>query len=190
MIWLIFRFTIFALVMAAPHDRTHEGELAILVGFLLFDLLWLLQRKQPAYRTAASLVFSMVLGATSMLLLIGGGLVSVAFLWPSLMLYLEDRPLAEQRRALVAVQLMLAVLVPVGEFPLLYLRFGPIFLSLVQLKGGRPATWANTAAIAWLLGPLLQACFFPGELAPAALARTATLMLLPQLGLRYLHKRA
>lgn len=142
---------------------------------MLFDLLWLLQRKLPAYQTAASLVFSMVLGATSMVLLISGSLVSVAFLWPG-----------EQRLALVAVQLMLAVLVPVSEFPLLYLRFGPIFLSLVQLKG----TWANTAAIAWLLGPLVQACFFPGELAPAALARTATLMLLPQLGLRYLNKRA
>lgn len=190
MIWLIFRFAIFALVMAAPHDRTHEGELTFLVGLLLFDLLWLLQRKLPDYRSAASLVFSMMLGATCMLLLLGGSTVSVAFLWPSLMLRLEDRPAAEQRLALVAVQLMLAVLVPVSEFPLLYLRFGPIFLSLLQLKGGRLATWANTAALAWLLGPLVQAWFFPGELDPAMLARTATLMLLPQLGLRFLNKPA
>ncbi len=189
MIWLIFRLAILAVVMAAPHERTHQGELSILVGYLLFDLLWLLQRKLPAYRTAACLVFSMLLGATSMLLLIGGSLVSIAFCWPSLMLRLEDRPLAEQRLALVAVQILLAVLVPDTDFPLLYLRFGPIFLSLIQLPGGRPATWANSAAIAWLLGPLVQAWLFPGGLDPAALARTALLMLLPQLGLRALHKR-
>ena len=56
MIWLIFRLAILAVVMAAPHERTHQGELSILVGYLLFDLLWLLQRKLPAYWDEKGLV--------------------------------------------------------------------------------------------------------------------------------------
>lgn len=185
MTWIVLRLSIFAIVMAAPHVRTHQGEMLLLASMLGFDLIWLLQRRVPEVRTAATLLFSLVFGATCTFWLLGGSMVSLAFLWPSLMLRLEDASPKEQRAYLVACSLALAILAP--DFPLHFFRIGLVVLSLLQFGSGRLAAWANTAALAWLLGPLVEVCFFPGISAPVQLARTALLMTLPQLGLRKLN---
>lgn len=176
------------MVASAPHPRTHESELILLMASLGFDLVWLLQRRLPEYRTAATLLFSLVIGATSAVFLLGGSLVSLAFLWPSLMLRLEDHPVTPRRAALIACILAMAMLA--RDHSLDFFPFGPVLLSLLQFRSGRLAAWANTAALAWLVGPLLEAGYFPGVPAPAQLVRTAVLMTLPQLGLRRLNRES
>lgn len=186
MIWIALRLAILFVVMAAPRAHTHEYELLLLVVMLGFDLIWLLQRRLPDFRTAATLLFSMLAGATFTVFLTGGSMVSLAFLWPSLMLRLEDDSLSKRRTYLVACILAMAV----ADLPSDILRIGPVFLSLLQLRPGRLAIWANTAALAWLLGPLVEVCIFPGIQAPAQLARAAMLLSLPQLGLRRLNRES
>jgi hypothetical protein len=183
MIWLFLRLAILALVMAVPNFRTHQAELTYLTVLLSFDLLWLSSRRIPELRLLATLFFSLLLGTTAMVFLVGGSPVSLAFFWPSLMLRLEDRPAAEQRLYLVAAQIALLATVPASLYPADLLRVGPLVLSALQVRGGRLAGWANSAALAWMLGPVVQASFAPDAF---ALTRVALLLALPQLGLRRL----
>ncbi|MBN9417974.1 MAG: hypothetical protein J0I12_21175 [Candidatus Eremiobacteraeota bacterium] len=188
MIWLILRLSLFAVVLAVPHPRTLEAELSYLVGLLIFDLLWLLQRRYPELRTIASLLFSMVLGATGLVYLAGGSLVSLGFLWPSLMLRLDTRPAAERRLNLVALQIALVTTAPLVDLPIADgLRLVPVVLSLLQIRSGRVSSWANLGTLVWILGMLVPAYLFSSGLTAAALARNLLLATLPQLGLRWLY---
>lgn len=188
MIWLLLRLSLIGLVLASPHQRTQPAELMFLCGLLSFDLLWVIQRRAPALRTVAALVFSALAGMTVLVFVIGGSLVSLGFFWPSLMLRLEDRPYAEQRLALVALQIALMVTAPLAEFPFADgLRMVPVFFSLLQIGSGRISRWANLGSLVWMLTVLVTAQLFSGETA-ALLARSTLLLGLPQLGLRVLNR--
>ena len=189
MIWLLLRLTLFGVVLAAPHPRTQEAELSYLMGLTLFDLLWLLQRRLPELRMIASLVFTLILGATSLIYLVGGSLVSLAFFWPSLMLRLENCSPGQQRLGLILLQVALVVTAPVSDFPLEEsLRLPPVLFSLLQLRPGRISSWANAGTLLWMLGMLVPAYLFSADLTATALARNLLLLSLPQLALKSLNR--
>jgi hypothetical protein len=97
-----------------------------------------------------------------------------------------------QRLLLALLQFGLA-LASLAQTHCMFLNVGLEVASLAQLFDSRLARWANTAALTLCCGPLLEALFFPPNMAfpllagdPPQVAKAIFLLSLPQVGLRVL----
>lgn len=160
-------------------------------ALLAFHLIWLGRCKFQELRILGSVFFSSLVGLTTLMCLCNGPLWALGLFWPALIHRMENSR-DQQRLLLVLLQFGLALASP-GQTHCLFLNIGLAMASLPQVLDTRPARWANTAALTLCSGPLLEALFFPPNMAfpqlagdPTQVARAILLLSLPQMGLRML----
>ena len=181
MIWFTLQLACLLITLATPHHRTFQVETVYLTLLLAFELLWLTQRRLPALNLLATLTFSTLLGCTTTIFLMGGGAFSLGLCWPALALRWEDDHPTWSRWAVIGCFAALAW----GTSQQPWFAFVPVLLTLWQFKPNRIARLCNTAALAWTVGALAEVY---GAADPEATLRAGLLMVLLQIGLRWVNR--
>ena len=180
MIWICLQVVCLLIIQATPHHHTFGVEKIYLTLLLGFELLWLAQRRLPTLNLLATLSFSALLGCTTMIVLTNGG-VPLSLCWPALALRWEDDHPTQSRWALIGCFAALAW----GTSQQPWFAFVPVLLTLWQFKPNRIARLCNTAALAWTLAALAEVY---GASDPEATLRTGLLLVLLQIGLRWVNR--
>lgn len=181
MIWLCLQIACLLLTLATPHHHTFGVELIYLTLLLGFELLWLTQRRLPALNLLATLTFSSLLGCTSMIVLTNGAATGLGLCWPALALRWEENYPTRSRWILIVSFAALAW--NTAQQP--WLALVPVLLTLGQFRPHRIARFCNTASLAWTVGALAEVY---GASDPEATLRAGLLMVLLQIGLRWVNR--